>query len=206
MDKILVFGDSIAYGKWDSKGGWVARLREHIDTTYNFEKGGNTQVFNLCIPGEVLPRLAERFENELKMRIFPGEKNLIIIACGLNDSCANNWMTEKQTDREEFKTAYEKIINIAREHSCEIVAIGLTPVNPEKSKGLLFNNEEVKKFDGHIFYVCDKRKVPMLRMFKELEAKGFADMLVDAVHPNDEGHEMLFGKIKEFLSKILPVA
>jgi lysophospholipase L1-like esterase len=115
-------------------------------------------------------------------------------------------MTEKQTDREEFKTAYEEIINIAREHSCEIVAIGLTPVNPEKSKGLLFNNEEVKIFDGHIFHVCDKRKVPMLRMFNELEAKGFADMLVDAVHPNDEGHEMLFGKIKEFLSKILPVA
>lgn len=31
MAKILVFGDSIAYGKWDSDGGWVARLRKYVD-------------------------------------------------------------------------------------------------------------------------------------------------------------------------------
>ncbi|MBP9816303.1 SGNH/GDSL hydrolase family protein, partial [Candidatus Woesebacteria bacterium] len=68
MDKILVFGDSIAYGKWDSKGGWVARLRNYIDTTYNLNKEGNVQVYNLGIPGEVVPRLAERFSSELTMR------------------------------------------------------------------------------------------------------------------------------------------
>jgi lysophospholipase L1-like esterase len=199
MDKILVFGDSIAYGKWDSNGGWVALLRNHIDATYNIDKPGNSQVFNLGIPGEVLPRLAERFETELKMRIFPDEKNLVIIACGINDSCPNNWMTEKQTDMEEFKAAYEKIIKTARAHSCEIVSIGLTPVNAEKSKGLLFSNEEVKKYDHIIYDICEENKVPMLQLFDELAEKDFAELLVDAVHPNDQGHEMLFFKIRSFL-------
>ena len=31
MDKILIFGDSICYGKWDKEGGWVTRLRKYID-------------------------------------------------------------------------------------------------------------------------------------------------------------------------------
>lgn len=202
MDKILVFGDSIAYGKWDGKGGWVARLRNYIDETYNLHTSGNTQVFNLGIPGEVIPRLAERFEAELRMRIFPNEKNLVIIACGINDSCPNNWMTEKQTDIEEFKAAYLKIITLARDYDCEIVAIGLTPVNAEKSKGLMFTNEEVKKYDHTIYGICEENKVPMLQLFDELLEKNFTDMLVDAVHPNDEGHEILFEKIKDFLAII----
>ncbi|MDD2822618.1 MAG: hypothetical protein PHQ59_00920 [Candidatus Daviesbacteria bacterium] len=31
MANILVFGDSVAYGAWDPKGGWVRRLREVIE-------------------------------------------------------------------------------------------------------------------------------------------------------------------------------
>ncbi len=201
MDKILVFGDSIAYGKWDSKGGWVARLRNYIDETYNLHDSGNVQVFNLGIPGEVLPRLAERCEQELKMRIFSGEKNLVIIACGINDSCSNNWMTEKQTDIEEFKLAYNKIIDVAHTRTCNVVAIGLTPVNPEKSKWLHFTNDEVKKYDQIISGLCEEQKVPILPLFEELLAENFARHLVDAVHPNDEGHEVLFEKIKNFLVK-----
>lgn len=201
MDKILVFGDSIAYGKWDSKGGWVARLRSYIDTTYNLNKEGNVQVFNLGIPGEVVPRLSERFSSELTMRTFPDDKNFVIVACGINDSCPNNWMTDKQTDVEEFKAAYEKMISIARDHMCEIVAIGLTPINAEKSKGLKFTNEEVKKYNDIIKNICEENGVRMLHLFDELSEINFADTLIDAVHPNDEGHEIMYMKIKDFLSE-----
>ncbi len=203
MDKILVFGDSIAYGKWDSQGGWVSRLRSYIDTTHNLNKEGNVQVFNLGIPGEVMPRLSNRFDEELTMRTFPNEKSLIIIACGINDSCSNNWMTEKQTDINEFEAAYEKMITIARDHHCEIVAIGLTPVNAEKSKGLLFSNEDVKKYDHSLHAISTKNNVPVLQLFDELLENNFSDLLVDAVHPNDKGHEILFTKIKDFLGSRL---
>lgn len=203
MDKILVFGDSIAYGKWDSQGGWVARLRSFIDTSRNLNKGGNVQLFNLGIPGEIIPRLSERFDKELTMRTFPGEKNLVIIACGINDSCPNNWMSNRQTDLEEFKAAYEKIITIARDHHCEIVTIGLAPVNIEKSKGTLFTNEEVKKYDHIIYDISSNNDVPVLQFFDELLQSNFADTLVDAVHPNDMGHEILFTKIKDFLGSRL---
>ena len=65
MDKILVFGDSIAYGKWDNHGGWVARLREYVDKKFNIGKGGNVQVYNLGIPGEVAVRMVDRVKQEL---------------------------------------------------------------------------------------------------------------------------------------------
>lgn len=47
MGKIIVFGDSIAYGKWDHEGGWVCRLRKYVDNMYNIGKNGNLQVYNM---------------------------------------------------------------------------------------------------------------------------------------------------------------
>lgn len=199
MDKILIFGDSIAYGKWDSKGGWVARLRSYIDETYNLGKSGNTQVFNLGIPGEIVPRLADRFLEELDMRIFPEEKNLVIIACGINDSCPNNWMSEEQTNVEVFRNKYSQMIQQARDRKCEILCIGLTPPSSELAKGHLFTLEEVNKYDQLIHSICKEHNVKILSLFDDLLEKDFSHLLVDAVHPNDEGHAILFEKIKDFI-------
>ena len=33
MQKIFIFGDSIAYGAWDPVGGWVERLRQWLFVT-----------------------------------------------------------------------------------------------------------------------------------------------------------------------------
>ena len=47
---ILVFGDSIAYGKWDEQGGWVQRLRKYIDKKYNLiDEPKSWLVYNLGI-------------------------------------------------------------------------------------------------------------------------------------------------------------
>ncbi|HEX7041910.1 MAG TPA: GDSL-type esterase/lipase family protein [Patescibacteria group bacterium] len=204
MSKIIVAGDSIAYGKWDSKGGWVARLRNYIDENYNIGKGGNFQVYNLGIPGEIVPRLSERFEKELEMRLPENEKtnkkNLVIFAVGINDSCPNNWLGLKQTPENEFKFSFENMINSARKYNCKMVVIGLTPVNSEKSKGLLFSDNEVKKYDRYLSEICRSNQIPKLELFDDLYSINFSNLLVDAVHPNDKGHEIMFEKIKEYLT------
>lgn len=203
MSKIIVVGDSIAYGKWDSEGGWVARLRKYIDTTYNIGKGGNFQVYNLGIPGEVVPRIAERFETELTMRIPLGEKsngrNVVIFAVGINDSCPNNWMTKKQTPESVFKEKFNDMITLAQKNNCAVIVLGLTPVNSSKSKGLLFTNEEVTKYEKYITDICTELELPKITLFGHLSNHSFSELLVDAVHPNDEGHRILFESVKNFL-------
>lgn len=200
INKILIFGDSIVYGKWDEESGWVARLRKYIDQKYNFSKDKNIQVYNFGIPGEVVGRLAKRVESELVFRkTDPGDKLLVIFAIGANDSCPNNWMTKEQTPESDFKRSLKKLIKIARKHKSRIVFIGLTPVNPAKSKGLLFTNEQVSRYDRFVAEVCTEISIKRLDLFDDLMKLKFPQMLVDAVHPGSNGHEVMADRIIKFL-------
>ena len=199
MNKILIFGDSICYGKWDAEGGWATRLRKYIDRNFNIDKNGNIQIFNLGIPGELVINTALRFEKELLSRIIPSEKNLIIIASGINDSCPNNRTNNKLTSSADFKQAFTLIINQAKEHNCDVVLIGLSPVNPARSKSLKFNNELAKEYDQFITQIANAKNVPKLELFDDLFNVGFSELLVDAAHPNSEGHKIIFEKVLSFL-------
>lgn len=199
MGKILIFGDSIAYGKWDHEGGWVTRLRRIIDSDYNIGKGGNLLVYNMGIPGEVATRMLRRVQSELFERIDPQETNVVLIAIGINDSCPNNRIQGYQTPEPEFKQTITQMIEIARSQNCKVGILGLTPVNPEKSKGLKFTNPEVQRYDAYLTEVAAQQNVPKLEIFEELLANGFSQMLVDSVHPDAAGHEILTQKVKNFL-------
>lgn len=194
------------YGKWDIEGGWVSRLRKHIDVKYNIGHNGNIQVYHLGFPGEVAGRMLERFEVELKMRIFPEEKNLVIIAIGVNDSCVNNWLTGMQTPEHKFKESLGEMIQIAIKYNCHVVCIGLTPVNPSRSKKLKFTNEDVEKYDQYLSDICKEFGIQRLDWFQDLKEGHFDELLVDAVHPNSDGHMILFQRMLQFLeaNNLLP--
>ena len=201
LDKILIFGDSIAYGKWDKKGGWVARLRRYIDIKYNLSGKNNLQVYNLGIPGEVAPRLAERFKFELEKRVIdPSDKVLVIIAVGVNDSNPNNWLSKKQTPENTFKKSLTEMIDIAKDHKYEVFLIGLLPADEEKTNGY-FNNEFIKKYDSFIKDVSEISRVSHLSLFQDFNNENYLSTLVDGIHPNSEGHKMLSEKIITFLSE-----
>lgn len=52
--RILIFGDSITYGAWDSEGGWADRLKRWAHQHY-LANGTKLQVINLGI-GAILAR------------------------------------------------------------------------------------------------------------------------------------------------------
>jgi hypothetical protein len=58
--KILVFGDSIAYGDYDKEGGWVIRLRKFLDE----RQLDSYETYNLGIP------IDETTEKELGLLEF----------------------------------------------------------------------------------------------------------------------------------------
>jgi acyl-CoA thioesterase I len=202
FNKIIIFGDSISYGKWDAEGGWVARLRKYVDEKYNIGKNQSILVYNLGIPGEVAVRMQNRVEEELSERITSkDDKVLVIFAIGVNDSCPNNWMTETQTPKKEFKEALTRMISIAKDKDCEVLVLGLAPVEITKptKRGLKFTNEVVKKYDGFISEVCKETGIKKIDLFDELMNQGYVDHLVDVVHPNAEGHKKIFNIVKKYL-------
>lgn len=209
MSKILAFGDSITYGKWDSLGGWAERLRTYVDKKYN--RGANIenkQVYNLGIPGEVSVRMAERFEVELDMRITKSEidpENIIIIAIGANDANPVNWMTQKQTSENNFKQALVSMIGNARKLKTQIFLVGLAPLNVSQLYEFVpdwtdkFDQSDIQKFDQFVKDVAESESVEYIEMFEYLMKHGIESKMVDGIHPNDEGHELMF---KRIVSKI----
>lgn len=199
MPNIFIVGDSLVYGKWDAEGGWAARLRKHIDERYNIGKRTGFIVHILGVPSEPVVRLVDRLKNELAARIDPSGKNLLIISSGLNDSCPNNKVTGELTPKEAFKEAYGKLLDAGTELGCTVLVLGLTPVNPARSKGLLFSNELVAEYDGYITDVCREKGIAKLELFDGLTRENFADHLVDSAHPDTEGHGRLFTVIRDYL-------
>ena len=87
MSQILIYGDSITYGAWDTEqGGWVARLRKFLDNKADEDEKYYYLVYNLGISGNNSTDILSRFEFEAKQRVREEGETIIIFALGTNDS------------------------------------------------------------------------------------------------------------------------
>lgn len=208
MPQILVFGDSIAYGAWDSEGGWVEMLKKEISqkvvaTSQQFY----CTVYNLSIDGDVTGGVLERFENETKKRLLE-EETIFIFAAGINDSCFIKGTEEFLTPLKNFKNNIQKLISIASKFSNKIIFLGLTPVDESKTNpyfasttGKSYKNSFIKKYDVAIKAICAENKVGFVEIFEKFEKIDYKNLLEDGLHPNSKGHEKIFEIVKDYLVK-----
>lgn len=201
MAQILVFGDSIAsdevYLGFDC---WVTRLRKLVN-----EKE-ETSVFNLGIVGDTTKDLLKRMGCECKAR----EPDIIVIRIGGNDSRFNNKTEDSvETPAKEFEKNIHKIIRICRKYTEKIIFIGEMPANESRTMPTIwsdteyFTNRSIKKYDGIMKSVCEKENVPFLELFDIWMKMDYKKLLdeKDGLHPNSEGHKIIFEAVKDFLVK-----
>ena len=124
MDKsICVFGDSTAWGVWDTeKGGWVNRL--WLSLAHGSEADNYFEIYNLSVSGGTTETILERFEKEAQAR----KANVIIFQTGGNDSSQDSKGNFKISP-EKFSTNLKEIIVRAKAITNEIVFIGFKNVD-----------------------------------------------------------------------------
>ena len=195
--QIIVFGDSIAYGASDSEGGWVERLKEHL--------GGKAVIYNLSIPGESTETLLERFETEASQR---ADKNtVIIIAVGINDLQFIDQMHDVLKILKHFKDNVSKLIRSANSLSTKVFFVGLTPLDEKKTNPISndfenpYINKYVKEYNQLIRIACVKKKARFIDVFDSFIKAKHEKLLEDGVHPNSDGHKLIFKLVKEALVK-----
>jgi len=199
--RYLLFGDSLSFGVTDyENGGWQEHLRKYLDT-----KEKNRFFHNLAISGNTSRDLLARIESESKARIRdkPKEEWTMFISIGTNDSRLEDG--EPKISEEEYKENVTKILKIAKELAGKIIVISGAPViekvcNPWKSRECDYINERIKKY-GQIMKDCaEKEGVPFIEVFSKLESLDNLEKLYDdGLHPNKEGHLVIFDVIKNFL-------
>ena len=205
MSRILIFGASIIYGKGDSKGGWVQRLRSYLDEKSFSDPNFDYSVYNLGVSGDTTENLLRRFEFEAKQR-FQEEKELVIIfEIGTNDSQVVFGKNESRIPAQKFQNNIQKLIELSKKFSLKIIFIGLLPVNESKVDPIpwypkySYKNEYIKSFDEIIKSLCEKNKIYFVEVFKKWTSDDYKTLLQDGVHPNSEGHEKIFETVKDFL-------
>lgn len=213
MAQILVFGDSIVLGAWDKEGGWVQRLNKFlISRTLSIPEFWNTdfmEVYNLgisSVSGENSVNLLERFESEAKRRLGEYE-TVFIIAIGKNDSCFLKSKNSFATPQEKFKGNIQKIIKLAKKYSSKIVFVGAAMVDESKTapihwdKNMFYKNEYLRQYNEIIKSVCKENKIHFIGLIETFKKSDCKNLLEDGLHPNSEGHKLIFETAKDFLVK-----
>lgn len=186
-NRIVVLGDSIAWGAFDEEcGGWVERLKVHL-----FNKDRDTRVYNCGVSADNLAGVLKRVDNEVEARNRRLEK--AVIAIGINDS--PNPENPSGTLIEDFQKQYLKLLEKLKIHKLQVFLVGLTNVDEQVDPN--YKNEEIKKYNDVVRKIADEQDLPFLNIFGLLEYKDFADGL----HPNASGHKKIFENVLQFLEK-----
>lgn len=201
---LFCFGDSITYGNWDPKGGWVGRLRDYLDSkslsAYSDENLFSTYytlTYNLGIPGDTSSGLLERFETELIPRFNPDELTIILFAIGINDSRFYSKAGEHETDPVLFQQNIWDLWEIAKKYTSDVAFVGLSPVDEERTSPLsweadvIYKNEYVEKYDSIIKEFCESHKTPFIDIFGQMQALDIKSLTEDGIHPNQEGYKVM---------------
>ncbi len=205
MSHILVFGDSVAYGRWDAvRGGWVSQLidlcmkKDLTDTDHYHE------VYNLSIDGDDSTRLLSRFEFEAKQRF--GESDIIFIfAVGKNDSLFIKKSGYFLTPTKVFEKNIRKLIKFSQKYSSKIIFVGVAMVDERRTmpvywdNNLYYKNEYIKKYNEIIRYVCKENNIDFIEIFNEFQKLDYKKLLEDGVHPNSKGHSLIYETVKDYL-------
>lgn len=204
MKIIFGLGDSITYGAWgQNTHGWCALLRAHLDSQEPYPQ---YYFYALGIPGETSAGLRGRFKQELDVRKRSDDESfLYLVACGANDATWLNGGQRFKQSLEEYSNNMRFIFNELRTRPGKVYALNVTPVNEAyskefKGKDYSCLNEYVDKYNQALALICDELDIELVDINAVFKSQGVeTNITMDGVHPNDEGHNLIFENVKNLV-------
>jgi lysophospholipase L1-like esterase len=203
--RILVFGDSIAYGSWAAEYGWV-ELIKHEAHKRTVESQGQTkiQVLNLGIGGNTSTTILERMPNEIKSRQSASWPLTLVFSFGTNDECTTDGVVGTSIDQ--FEECARAIIEEARSYTDKILFVGAPPIGKPVAmlKGREYSDERLKMYEERLRAVVQAEGITFVPVREAFEAKGLDGLYsYDHLHPGDAGHALIAATVLPELDKII---
>jgi lysophospholipase L1-like esterase len=208
--RVLIFGDSITQGFWDTEGGWAARLRKYYDERQIEDLRNNDEpmIFNLGISDDNSKTILDRFDPEVKAR-KNGEELAIVVSTGVNDSYIEG-ENGFNTSPEDYEKNLQGLATRAKNYSQKVIFVGLIAADESRTKpafwrNISYLNERIKSYENTMQKVAEESEiqfVPIHNDFKAQLDRG-KKLLADGLHPNNDGHELIFKSVLSELEKLL---
>jgi lysophospholipase L1-like esterase len=191
--RILVFGDSIEYGAWDTEGGWVDRLKRIAhQSTVDSEGANKLQIINLGIGGNTSADILARMESEIKARYSKSWPFVFIFSYGTNDERLVDGKVQLTIDQVLENT--KNIIETAKKYTDKILFIGCPPL-PQESvilKDNEYSDSRIKAYESAIKDVLVSQDIEFVDIRSAFERNSPADLFCyDNIHPNNNGHKII---------------
>lgn len=204
--RVLVFGDSIAYGEYDSMGGWADRLKASFLEDRSARLDDELPVvYNLGIHGEVTRHLTFRIGPEIAARRSPWEEptDFVLVFAGcINDSLTYDDGTHYSSP-EQYKQELDNLLAVARLFSERLLFVGMTPIDDENSRTRNYSNERIWQFETILRGFARSHALPFVPLFEKMRAHMREEVVfADGLHPSDEGHRLIYEEIMPALSML----
>lgn len=195
-ERICVFGDSITRGYYDLEmGGWVNRLWLEVLKISDLE----TSLYNCGISGDTTEKLLNRLEVECRAI----EPTVTMIALGINDSYFRKSLNGNKISLEKFQSNLKEILSISKKFAKRIIIIGATSVQEKETtptkwdSDLYYYNKNIVKYNNVLEAFAQENQLLLIPMFDLLSEGDY----YDGLHPNADGHEKMYQRVKEYLLK-----
>lgn len=203
--RILVFGDSIAYGSWAAEYGWVDLLkREAHKRTVGSQGSVRLQVLNLGIGGNSSTQVLERMAGEIESRHSASWPFTFIFGFGTNDGRVTDGVVE--TPIGQFEENVRAIISRARAYTDRILFVGSPPIGKPVAvlKGREYSDDRLKVYEARLRAVLQAEGIPFVAVRPLFEQVGLDGLYsYDHLHPGDGGHKLIASAVLPELDKLL---
>ncbi|WP_026415243.1 GDSL-type esterase/lipase family protein [Actinomadura oligospora] len=179
--RIVIAGDSIAYGRCDPDGGWAARLAAaHIAANER-----DHRVFNVAIPGSSLDDVREQLPALLPFRL----PDTLIVGAGINDSArphsGDGWLADVADN-------LAALGRTALKHNARLVVLGPTWLDEARAPvfgELRFTLARAEALRELTRAWCAENHIDHVDMWEPLRDR--PALLADGLHPTPDGHRAL---------------
>jgi lysophospholipase L1-like esterase len=203
--RVLVFGDSIAYGAWDTEGGWVDRLKRGAHSQTVKSKGvDKLQIINLGIGGDTSTKILSRMEKEIESRHSASWPFAFVFAFGSNDERSING--EVETPLEAFKQNVGEIVNVARKYTSKILFLGIPPIGGSTAilKGQEYSDERIKIYERVMEQIVEAEGMQCINIRAVFAQTDYSELFsYDNIHPSNKGHELIAEAVESKLKLLI---
>ncbi len=212
--KIVAFGDSTTAMRGNLNI-YSKRLEQK-----KIREGYQIRMVNSGIPGNNTTQAKKRFQKD----VLNHQPDLVIIQFGINDAAVDVYKnppaTKSRVSKTEYKNNLLHFISILNSKKIHVILMtpnpcswtkslkksyGKPPYNPDEADGF---NVLLKDYAEIVREISRSKKVPLVDVYQEFndygmnKGKSVNDLLLDGMHPNDAGHEIIADFIMKMIIKV----
>ena len=216
---IVMLGDSTTAPRAGVLMVYAGRI-EHALTA----AGNSVKVVNAGVPGDTTEGAGKRFAKD----VLDHKPDLVVIQLGANDSAMDVWktppVTKPRVSKERFNENLRWMIDALEAAGSKVVLMttnqfrwtpklkelyGKPPYDPTDPEG--FTNATLRSYNTVVRKLAEEKKLPLVDVLAEYDAyqkktgKSPDFLLLDGMHPNDWGQELVADLLLPVIYDVLPL-